>query len=139
MKPVAACLLLLAVPLAAGASPVVTFETSAVVAGGLTPKGQVVWFSVAREISRQATSVVPRIELGKDDDGDGTVRLDLDEDVPLRSIWFAVDLATGEAGVAAPEGFPLLEKEANRSPAPSNTPATGAICATAPCRPPRAL
>jgi len=31
--------------------------------------------------------------------------------VPLRSIWFAVDLATGETGVATPPDFPLLEMD----------------------------
>ena len=105
----AACLLLLALPLAAAAPPEITFEPDAVVARGISPKGQAVWFSVAREISRQATNVVPRQEILTDEDGDGTVRLELGREVPLRSIWFAVDLATGETGVATPEGFPLLE------------------------------
>lgn len=107
----AVCLLLLAAPLAAAAPPEITFESSAVVARGISPKGQAVWFSVAREISRQSTRVVPRQEVLTDEDGDGTVRLELDREVPLRSIWFAVDLATGETGVATPEGFPLLEVE----------------------------
>lgn len=105
----AACLLLLALPVAAAAPPEITFEPDAVVARGISPKGQAVWFSVAREISRQATNVVPRQEILTDEDGDGTVRLELGREVPLRSIWFAVDLATGETGVATPEGFPLLE------------------------------
>lgn len=105
----AVCLLLLALPVAAAAPPEITFEPDAVVARGISPKGQAVWFSVAREISRQATNVVPRQEILTDEDGDGTVRLELGREVPLRSIWFAVDLATGETGVATPEGFPLLE------------------------------
>lgn len=100
--------LLLAEPLSA-APPSLSFEPEAVLAQGISPKGRVVWFSVAREISRQAATVVPRIEQAADDDGDGAVRLELGKEVPLRSVWFAVDLETGEAGVAAPEGFPLLE------------------------------
>jgi hypothetical protein len=104
------CLLWMAAPLF-GAPPVLIFEPQAIVASGVTPKGRVVWFSVAREISRRAATIVPRIEQAADDDGDGKVRLDLGQDVPLRSIWFAVDLETGEAGVAAPEDFPLLEAE----------------------------
>jgi hypothetical protein len=104
------CLLLLAVP-AAAASPALSFESNAVVAGGVTPQGRVVWFSIAREISRRAATIVPRVELQTDIDGDGKVRLELGGEVPLRSIWFAVDLETGEAGVAAPEGFPLLEAQ----------------------------
>ncbi|MES1243844.1 MAG: hypothetical protein ABUT39_19720 [Acidobacteriota bacterium] len=93
------------------AAPVLTFEPQAVAASGITPKGRVVWFSIAREISRRAATIVPRIELAADEDGDGQVRFDLGRDVPLRSIWFAVDLETGEAGVAAPEDFGLQEAE----------------------------
>lgn len=103
------CLLLLLVAPLSAASPSLSFEPEAVLAQGITPKGRVVWFSVAREISRQSATVVPRIEQVADDDGDGAVRLDLGKEVPLRSVWFAVDLETGESGVAAPEGFPLLE------------------------------
>lgn len=105
-----ACLLLMATP-AVAAPPALTFEPQAVAASGITPKGRVVWFSVAREISRRAATIVPRIEQVADDDGDAKVRLDLGQDVPQRSIWFAVDLETGEAGVATPEDFPLLEAE----------------------------
>ena len=107
---VAVCLLSVAAP-AFGAPPVVTFEPQAVTASGVTPRGRVVWFSVGREISNRASRVVPRIQQAIDDDGDGKVRLDLKQDVPLRSIWFAADLETGEAGVAAPGDFPLLEAE----------------------------
>lgn len=96
---------------ASAASPVVAIEPQAVTASGVTPKGRVVWFSIAREISRRAATIVPRIELLTDEDGDGKVRFDLGQDVPLRSIWFAVDLETGEAGVAAPEDFGLQEAE----------------------------
>lgn len=106
-----ALLFLLVPPLVAAEPPVVSFESAAVVGRGLTPKGQAVWFSVAREISRRATTVVPRIEIQSDDDGDGVVRLAVEQEVPLRSIWFAVDLATGETAVATPEGFPKLERE----------------------------
>lgn len=105
------CLLLLAAPLPASPAtpPELSFEAGAVLARGVTPKGRIVWFSVAREISRQSATIVPRIEQKADEDGDGVVRLELDQELPLRSIWFAVDLETGESAVAAPEGFPLLE------------------------------
>lgn len=106
-------LLLMAVPLipAAAAPPVLILEPQAVTASGITPKGRVVWFSVAREISQRAATVVPRILLATDDDGDGKVRLELAKDVPLQSIWFAVDLETGQAAVTAPEGFDLQEAD----------------------------
>lgn len=108
MKALAIGLVLLAAPLTA-TPPEISFEPDAVVARGISPKGQAIWFSVAREISRRSTNVVPRQVLTVDEDGDGAVRLELGQEVPLRSIWFAVDLATGETGVATPEGFPLLE------------------------------
>jgi hypothetical protein len=107
------CLLWMAalVSSAAAAPPVLTFEPQAVAASGMTPKGRMIWFSVAREISRQAATIVPRIELATDDDGDGKVRLELGTGVPVRSIWFAVDLETGAAAVASPEDYSPQEVE----------------------------
>ena len=110
MKALAVGLALLAAPLSA-APPEISFEADAVVARGITSKGQAVWFSVAREISRRSINVVPRHAVMADEDGDGAVRLELGQEVPLRSVWFAVDLATGETAVATPEGFPLLEMD----------------------------
>ncbi|HVG08768.1 MAG TPA: hypothetical protein VNM67_13760 [Thermoanaerobaculia bacterium] len=110
MKAFAVGLVLLAAPLAA-APPEISFEPDAVVARGISPNGHAVWFSVAREISRQSTNIVPRHAIEADEDGDGAVRLELGQEVPLRSIWFVVDLATGETGVAVPDGFPLLEMD----------------------------
>jgi hypothetical protein len=119
MKALAIGLVLLAVPLSAATPPQISFEPEAVVARGISPKGQAVWFSVAREISRRSTNVVPRHAIVADEDGDGTVRLELEQEVPLRSIWFVVDLATGETAVAVPEGFPLLEMELPRRAIPA--------------------
>ena len=104
----AVCVALFAVPVAAADPPALSFELEAVVARGISPRGQAVWFSVAREISRQSINVVPRYEIVTDEDGDGAVRLELGKEVPLRSIWFAVDLATGETGVATPEAVGRL-------------------------------
>ncbi len=98
-------------PAALAAPPAVSFEAHSVAASGVTPRGKVVWFSIAREIDRQSARIVPRIELATDDDGDGEVRFDLAREVPARSIWFAVDLATGEAGVATPDELGLQEVE----------------------------
>ena len=52
MKALAVGLVLFAAPLAAVAPPEISFQPEAVVARGISPKGQAVWFSVAREISR---------------------------------------------------------------------------------------
>jgi hypothetical protein len=100
---------LLAAPLAA--QPALTFEPAAVVASGITPGGQVAWFGVARESEDHAAKIVRRETVAADDDRDGAVRLDLGREVPLVSIWVVVDLTTGAAAVAAPEGFPLRRIE----------------------------
>jgi len=87
--------------------PVITFEEEAVAASGVTARGRVVWFSVAREIAESAATIVRREAILEDEDGDGAVRFELDRAVPQRSIWVAVDLATGAWAAAGPEGYPL--------------------------------
>jgi hypothetical protein len=89
-------------------APVITFEKNTVVVTGVTAKGQAVLFGVARELAEDdVATVVRRSQVLTDDDSDGTVRLDLGKDVPFRSVWVAVDLATGQFTEAAPEGYPL--------------------------------
>jgi hypothetical protein len=46
-------------------------------------------------------------EVLSDDDGDGTIVFDPRGGVPLRSVWAAVDLATGAVSVAAPDEYEL--------------------------------
>jgi hypothetical protein len=87
------------------------FETNAVVATGVPPGGQVVWFAVAREIAERSATLVRRERIAADDDKDGAVRFELGRPVPLQSIWVAVDLASGAAAVATPEGYPLRRIE----------------------------
>jgi len=114
MKRALQLLLCLALPAAAlaqpaaGKDPKISFEERAVSVDGVSPKGEVVWLSVAREVAPDdVATLVRRSDVLTDDDGDGTVRWDLDRAVPLRSIWVAVDLATGAIATATPEGYPL--------------------------------
>lgn len=86
------------------ATPAVTFEEAAVVASGLEPAARVGWFSVAREPGESVSRIVRREAVVADDDGDGTVRFELDAPVPQSSVWFAVDLAGGALTVASPAG-----------------------------------
>ncbi len=100
-------------------APSLTFEPAAVVASGVTPKGKVVWFSVAREIADFAATVVRRDQVVEDEDGDGKVRLEIGTPVPLQSVWLAVDLASGAFAVAVPEGslaaeLPLAARNRDR-------------------------
>ena len=100
--------LVLAQPPSGPPGPAITFDKSSVSVKGIGAKGQTVLFSVAREVAEDdVATVVRRSQVLPDDDGDGVVTLDLGRDVPLRSIWVAVDLATGQAAAAAPEGYPL--------------------------------
>lgn len=105
-------LLLVALPRLAATEPLLAFEDQAVVVSGVTPKGQVVWFSVAKQIEGYMAHFVRREEILPDADGDGSVRFELDRAVPLQSIWVAIDLATGEAAVATPEGYSLRDASA---------------------------
>jgi hypothetical protein len=107
-SPLFAVLLLVALPCLA-AEPVVSFEEQAVVVSGLTPNGQVVWFSVAKQIESSMAHFVRREDVLADEDGDGAVRFELDRMVPLQSIWVAVDLTTGAVAVATPEGYTLRD------------------------------
>lgn len=95
-------------PVPALAAPVIGFEPDAVLASGLAPGGQVIFFAAARTDQRYHRWVRTWREAVEDLDGDGVARLELDGEVPLKSLWLAVDLS-GEVGVAAPEGFPLRE------------------------------
>ena len=93
----------------AGAAPFrVTLEADAVVVSGMTAKGQAVLLGVTRVIEPDDFQVVRRhLQVLADDDGDGTVRYPLEGGIPLRSLWAAVDLKTGDYDAAAPEAFGL--------------------------------
>jgi hypothetical protein len=94
---------------AAGAAPLrITLEKNAVAASGVLPQGRVVLLGVTREIGEDDFPVVRRhLEVLTDEDGDGTVRLPLEQGVPLRSLWAVADLASGDFDAAAPEDFGL--------------------------------
>lgn len=106
--PVLALLLFLSSS-AALAAPQVTFDAQSLVASGLTPGGEAVWLGVSRELDGWVTKVVHWQGRVKDDDGDGVVTLELGEPVPPASAWVVIDLASGEMGLAAPEGSPAAE------------------------------
>lgn len=106
--------------LLAQTSPSLAFEPAAVVASGVTPKGKVVWFSVARELADYAATIVRRDQVVEDEDGDGKVRLEVGKPVPVQSVWIAVDLTSGAFAVAVPEG-----SIASEMPQPGRNPGRG--------------
>jgi hypothetical protein len=78
---------------------------------GVTPGADAVLFSVAREPADFNAIIVRRLEVLSDTDSDGLVRWEVGQPVPFRSIWVAVDLASGELALATPEEYPLREAE----------------------------
>jgi len=90
-------------------APVVSFEAAAVVADGLPPDGEAVFFSVAREPQGYHQRVVSRdgVEVAN---AEGRARFDLaGQEVPLKSLWVVVDVASGGYSVAAPPGASVRE------------------------------
>jgi hypothetical protein len=100
-------LLLAAVSWAQSRGAAITFEDSAVVAGGLSPGKTVVWFGVERLVDADYSSDLYQHYKTDTVASDGTARLTLDHAVAAASIWVAVDLDTGGFGVAAPPASPL--------------------------------
>jgi len=87
----------------------ITFEEAAVVASHLSPGGDAVFFSVAREPQGYYNRIVRRsgVEVV---DALGQARFEVAEgEVPLKSVWVVADVASGGVSVAAPEGFVLQE------------------------------
>jgi hypothetical protein len=54
-------------PAVAAVSPAIAFSPQRVIASGLTPGGQVVWFGIAREISQRVATIVRRTKIGEAD------------------------------------------------------------------------
>ena len=81
-----------------------TLEDRAVTAGEASANGQVVFYAVTSPPDRHFRKLVSVAKVESADAG-GTARLALDADLPLKSVWVAVDLATGAFAVATPEEF----------------------------------
>lgn len=108
MNPVRLLLTLLFAPLSLLAQPNLTFTPQSVLAAGLSPGGEVVFFAVARiplgshqrlEAHREVVAA----------DGAGEAVLELADGVPRRSVWAVVDLASGDYALGTPEDYPLRQ------------------------------
>jgi hypothetical protein len=102
-------LLLLAGSPRAEAAPLrLSIGSSGLSVSGVTAHGSVVLFGITREVEPDDVPAIHRrLDVLSDADGDGAVSQDLGAPVPLRSMWVAVDLASGDFDAAAPEGFRL--------------------------------
>ncbi len=88
-----------------------TANRSTLTISGVTPHGKVVFFGVARFIDRTTVTIRRIDQTVTDDDGDGIVTIDIGAPVPWKSIFAAVDFATGRYVRATPDPamFPLIE------------------------------
>lgn len=93
---------------AAAASLRLTVGPSGLSVSGISPKGRAVLFGITREVAPDdVATILPHLDVLSDDDGDGAVSKDLGQPMPRRSMWVAVDLASGDFDAAAPERFRL--------------------------------
>jgi hypothetical protein len=102
---------ILAAPAAFASDPIppltLSFTTNSITVSGVSPKATVYGFSLAREPQIGHNKIVPR-EILLTENGGGQVVWALPPPVPLRSIWFFVDLSTGAYGTGAPPGYPAV-------------------------------
>lgn len=110
------CMVLHADPATDAASPVtLQIQNDKVVASGLTPRGTVIWFGVGRQREGWSTHVYHWLTTDALTDAAGEATFALKTEVPVKSIWVAVDFATGAYAASSP---PAYRWEA-RSPFPS--------------------
>jgi hypothetical protein len=88
----------------AAAAPRLEVKPRTVIASGATPNGDVVFFAVLNRPTGIYSTLARVTEIVKAD-AQGTAVLNVDLDVPRRSLWFAVDVLRGEFVAAAPAGF----------------------------------
>lgn len=81
------------------------FSGSSIEVQGVTPNGTVYLYGLAREPRGFITAVVPHETRLRDEDGDGRVVLELAPPFPWRSIWFAVDLESGNFAAGTPAEY----------------------------------
>jgi hypothetical protein len=106
---------LLSCPMAVSAAPpTVHVAHGELTISGFEPGGEIVIVGVDRGIGRSGSiRVTPVAVLEHDDDRDGVIRHR--GEVSVRSVWVAIDYATGEYAVAAPEEFGVRQRQIESS------------------------
>ncbi|MBV9071728.1 MAG: hypothetical protein JO093_21885 [Acidobacteria bacterium] len=80
----------------------ISFTGTGIQVSGAPPGHDVLVFSISRETGRYVTTVVRRDKTLSALPGNKTVTWDIGRPIPLRSVWCAIDLQTGEFDVKAP-------------------------------------
>lgn len=94
----------------AAAKPAIRFDGATVTVTKVTEGGTVLLLGSARTGRSHYLRIVEYEYPLRDDDGDGTVTLALDEGLPSASVWVAIDLASGDFEVASPDARHVKRK-----------------------------
>jgi len=86
--------------------PALVFAARTVTVTGITPGADVYLYSVSREPMSYYNRIATREEVLHDAAKAGRVDYALDRPLAARSIWLAVDLASGAAVAGGPPGYP---------------------------------
>ncbi len=95
----------------------ISFGGTAIQVVGVPSGHDVLIFSIAREPGRYATNVVRRDKTLSVLPGNTSVTWDIGASIPIRSVWCAIDLQTGDFDVKAPsesDGEPDVTTEQRR-------------------------
>ena len=93
----------------AEAALTMTFGPTGPVVSGATAAGQVAWLAVALT-PRQYFQDIAEYREAQAADASGTATLELTSDAPRRSVWVAVDVASGDFVVGTPEDYPIIQE-----------------------------
>lgn len=91
--------------------PVISFAEKSVVAEGLTPGSDAIWFAVVKQMEGWMRVIIRVDEVTEDSDFDGVVELEWGRPIPRHSVWMVVDSQTGDHAAAVPEGMIRREYE----------------------------
>jgi hypothetical protein len=82
-------------------------QKDAVIATGVTPGGNAVFFAVLYDPASSMPERVRKATILTDEDGDGLVRLSMPGGVPPLGVWAVVDMATGSSKLGSMRGYDI--------------------------------
>jgi len=83
----------------------ISFSQTAVTVSELPPGHDVLVFSIAREAGRYYATQVRRERVLSPVPGSQTTSWDIGKQIPLKSVWCAIDLQRGDFDIKSPSGF----------------------------------
>lgn len=89
----------LAIPALAADEIGLTFGETTVTVTGVSPGAEVILYTISRRSASGVGIVEDATYRLSDEDADGAVVLELDGEVPFRSLWIAVDMKSGASAI----------------------------------------